>query len=115
VIELEQAMNDFIKEFTLRRSTQTGDYLFANSHGRPTDVSTLRERFVKRLPGKGFHSLRRFRARHLRANNVNDEITKYLLGHSNKDLTSRYSQLGSDADRRRQGVNRVGLGFNLPR
>ena len=114
VIELQQAMNDFIKQFTLRRSTQTGDYLFANSHGRPTDVSTLRERLDEYLPGKGFHSLRRFRARHLRANNVNDEITKYLLGHSNKDLTSRYSQLGSDADRRRIEVDRVGLGFDLP-
>jgi integrase len=113
-IELALELNDLLKAFVVERNAKPGDFLFAKTNGKAADVTTLRDHLNKYLPGKGFHSLRRFRARHLRSHSVPEEITKYLLGHSNKEITSRYSQLGSDVERRRKEVSRVGLGFHLP-
>jgi len=111
-IEIVEPLNDLLKSFS---RTRTG-FLFGNGMTAPKE-STLRSHLAARLPGKSFHSFRRYRARHLRSAvpQVPEEITRYFLGHSNKsDMTSRYSQLGSDANRRRNEVNRVGLGFDLP-
>jgi integrase len=114
-VELHESLNNLIKNFVAIRSPKDGDFLFANSNCKTTDVTTLRKHLDTRLPGKGFHSLRRFRARHLRVSGVPDEITKALLGHSTQqEMTSRYSQLGSDAAVRRQWVEKIGLGFDLP-
>jgi integrase len=115
-VELHESLNNQIKNFVTARSAKDGDFLFANSNGKPTDVTTLRKHIDTRLPGKGFHNLRRFRARHLRASGVPDEITKALLGHSTQqEMTSRYSQLGSDGVARRQWVNKIGVGFTIPK
>lgn len=113
-IELACELNNLLKAFVAQRGAKPGTFLFAKSSGKPADLTTLREHLDRYLPGKGFHSLRRFRARHLRSSSVPEEITKSLLGHSSNEITSRYSQLGKDAVRRRAEVERCGLGFTLP-
>lgn len=99
----------------VERNSKPGQFLFAKSNGKPADVTTLRDHLDKYLPSKGFHALRRFRARHLRSSLVPEEIIEALMGHSNHEITSRYSQLGKDAARRRAAVEACGLGFSLPK
>jgi integrase len=115
-IEIAESLNDLLKDFVLSRSASLGDFLFANTNGKPTDVSTLQKHLdANFMPGKGFHSLRRFRTTVLRGAGCKEEILRYWLGHaSDGSITDLYSKLSSDVTVRRAEANRCGLGFQLP-
>lgn len=77
----------------------------------PTSLTPLRERI--RVPG--FHSLRRFRESVLQRSEVRSLLCDYWMGHSNKDMSTRYAkQLLEDREYRREWAGRVGIGFTLP-
>jgi integrase len=114
-IEIAGTLNDAVKEFVASRSAKHGEYLFANvATRRPVDVSNLRRALDARLPGKGFHSLRRFRTTSLRSKQVPEDLVRYWVGHSTSSITDRYSKLSSDTIIRRAEADRCGLGFDLP-
>jgi hypothetical protein len=58
----------------------------------------------------------RHRTSQLRKNRVPWDLEKFWIGHANKDITDKYAeQLKEDAEYRRDWVERVGLGFVVPR
>jgi hypothetical protein len=96
-------------------------FLFGN--GTPLSESTARDHLDARLPGKGFHALRRFFILHRRANGVPEEILRSLVGRASQGIRKcaaahfHYSRFGTDAAyavERREWIERCGLGFTLP-
>src|SRR5271163_831070 len=62
-----------------------------------------------------FHAFRRFRQAVLERSEVRQLLIDFWLGHENPDMASRYAkQLTEDMEFRRQGAEKVGLGFALP-
>jgi integrase len=108
-VELDEALNDLLKAFVGSRS---GGFLFGNGQ-QPANVSTMRLHLDKYLPGKGFHSLRRFRVTVLRGAGCKEDLLRYWIGHSSGSITDLYSKLSSDVTFRRAEANRCGLGFKL--
>jgi integrase len=111
-IEIAGNLNELLKSFVASRSAKPGDFLFASSTGRATDVTTLRSRLDEYLPGRGFHAMRRFYITHKRQCGMSEQVLKALVGHASSDITDRYSRITSE--RRRAEVERCGLGFTLP-
>jgi integrase len=71
----------------------------------------LRELKIKRA---GFHSFRRFRTTWLRKNSAHEDFIKGALGHANKSVTDEYSKLYRDEKFRKEIVEKVGVGFEVP-
>jgi integrase len=61
----------------------------------------------------GFHSLRRFRVTRLREVGTPEDILKFWIGHSSKDISDRYSKLAQNTALRKEWAQRAGLGFDL--
>jgi integrase len=110
-VEIPFELSEFIARFAGNRE----GYLFGN--GKCMDVTTARKRLDKAIgKGIGFHSFRRFFVSHRRANGMPEDILKRLVGHSSAgDITSRYNSYGAQSSERREWVEKVGLGFELPR
>lgn len=64
--------------------------------------------------GYGFHSFRRFRVTHLRANATPEDILRFWTGHADKTITDRYSQMKQRIDLRKEQAEKAGLGFDIP-
>src|SRR6185437_2091834 len=63
-----------------------------------------------------FHAFRRFREATLQRSEVRQILIDFWMGHENSDMSSRYGkQLTEDAEFRQQWVEKVGLGFDLPK
>jgi integrase len=110
-VEVPFALGEMLARFAGNRE----GFLFGN--GTPLSESTARDHLDARLPRKGFHAIRRFFISHRRANGMPEEILRTLVGHSSSNMTDRYSRFGTDAGyaaQRREWVERVGLGFQLP-
>jgi len=110
-VEIPRHLASFIEEFAVDRK----GFLFGN--GKCLDATTAREALDRAIgSGIGYHAFRRFYVSHNRANAMPDDILKRLLGHSSGgDITSRYNSYGSNSADRRFWVDKIGLGFNLPR
>ena len=59
----------------------------------------------------GFHSLRRFRVTRLREVSAPEDLLKFWIGHSGKDISDRYSKLAENVAIRKQWAEKAGLGF----
>ena len=106
VVEIPYALGAMLQGFAGQRD----GYLFGN--GKPFAESTAREHLAKlKLPP--FHAFRRFRTTTLRAARCPEDVVRYWLGHSDHNVTDRYSKLGLDVAVRREWAERVGAGFNF--
>jgi integrase len=110
-VEVPYALSAMLAKFAGSRS----GYLFGN--GTPTNQTTARNQLVKQgLPG--FHSFRRYFISYRRSQGMPEELLRSLAGHASSDVTSRYSRFGTSAAfaaERREWVEKIGLGFKLPR
>jgi hypothetical protein len=66
------------------------------------------------LKKSGFHTFRPFRTTWLRKNRVSEDFIKGALGHANKSVTDDYSKLYRDEKFRKDIVEKVGVGFEVP-
>jgi integrase len=78
----------------------------------PQSERQYRRKF-KALGLEGFHSLRRFRITHLQLANVPETLVKFWAGHAAKDITARYTKVGSEISARKDWSEKAGLGFSL--
>ena len=69
---------------------------------------------MKGLPIGGNHIFRRFRATYLRENSVPADVERFWLGHANRTVGDDYSMLKKNVKFRKQIVDRIGIGFELP-
>jgi integrase len=66
--------------------------------------------------GVGWHAFRRYFVSFRRAQGMPEDVLKRLVGHaSGSDITSLYNRFGNLPAERREWVERIGLGFDLPR
>jgi len=63
--------------------------------------------------GYGAHSFRRFRATHLDLQGVPQTFVKYWMGHGKKSITEEYQKAKQETAKRREWVEKAGLGFSL--
>jgi integrase len=88
-----------------------GNLLFTGHNGYlplPTAYDAARKDGIP-----GFHSLRRFRVTRLREVGAPEDLLKFWIGHSGKDISDRYSKLAQNVAVRKEWAERAGLGFNL--
>jgi site-specific recombinase XerD len=117
-IDLHSELAAMLSEHVEGRSS---GLVFRNVKGKlMSQTNTLRRDFhplLKRLgiEKQGFHGFRRFRCTWLRRNAVSEDLVKYWLGHSTKDVTDRYSKVSEDAFFRKMVSEKVGLGFAVSR
>lgn len=108
-IEIAEPLNTALMAFAGKR---TG---FLLGNGLPLKETTARSHLDRLLPGRGFHSMRRYRATVLRGSMVvPEDIIRFWMGHGDGSITSRYSKLSADANLRRRLCDKIGLGFRLP-
>ena len=63
-----------------------------------------------------FHAFRRFREAVLQASECREPLIDYWMGHSNAGMGSRYAkQLVGNRKFREEWVEKVGLGFEIPK
>lgn len=111
-IDLDQRLPFRIAEFIRAHKIEPGQFLFQSETGDVANLETLTRRLRQRgIPG--FHSFRRFRLTHLRKARVSEDILRWWMGHSSKDISDRYSKLAEDMEFRRYWAKAAGLGFDL--
>lgn len=88
--------------------------VFANHEGAffPLSEDTYR-RQIAALGIPGFHSLRRFRVTHLQLASVPESLIKFWAGHAGKDVTDRYTKVGTEIAARKDWSEKAGMGFQL--
>lgn len=109
-IPLPVDLNDFLVHFVAEQNCAAGNRIFA----RLSRSEVYRQLGKAELPPP--HSFRRYFTTWRRKAGMSEEVLKRLLGHSRgSDITTRYSRASDDMDFVRKEVERVGLGFTLPR
>lgn len=101
---------------------RTSGYVFESDSGRPLySRNILRDSLEKILvkigpkeDGLAFHSFRRFRVTHRRDQSVPEDILRFWIGHPDRTVTDRYSQMKQRIDRRREWAEKAGVGFSCP-
>ena len=109
-VEISVKLSDFVAEFAGSREV----FLFGN--GKSLDATMARKALDTAI-GKniGYHAFRRFYISWCRAKAMPEDILKRLVGHSTgADVTSRYNSYGAQSTDRREWVEKIGLGFQLP-
>jgi integrase len=100
--------------------TRRSGFVFQTRLGTPLHQSNIIRRHLHPhladlgVAKFGFHTFRRFRVTHLRKNNAPEDLLRGWLGHSAASLTDRYCKLFEDVAYRKQVIERVGNGFELP-
>lgn len=112
-VDLCASLNQFLIREALALNRKHKQLLFQISEGRPLRSDYARQNITSSVI-KGFHSFRRFRATHLRAQQTPEDLIRYWLGHSSSNITDRYSKLSQRLDVRREWAEKVGVGFTLP-
>ena len=105
VVDLTPEVNTLLKAVYPTEDARKGT-LF------PASETTYRRKFTE-LGIHGFHSLRRFRITHLQLANVPESLTKFWAGHAAKDITARYTKVGSEISARKDWSEKAGTGFQL--
>jgi hypothetical protein len=67
-----------------------------------------------KAPKAGNHAFRRFRITHLRKNLVPKDLEHFWMGHADEEIGDLYSKLMHDVQYRKDVVERVGVGFDVP-
>jgi integrase len=95
--------------------------LFSNQAGNPLSQTNLLRRNLHPILRElgvaqcGFHAFRRFRTTRLRKQRAPEDLIQFWLGHANKTVTDEYAKLFEDVEFRKEVVDSVGLGFEIPR
>jgi integrase len=118
-VDLPIDLAELLKAFIGNRSS---GYVFETDSGRPLyQRNILRDSLQKILvkigpkqEGLAFHSFRRFRVTHLREQSLPEDILRFWIGHADKSVTDRYSQMKQRIDKRREWAEKVGVGFSFP-
>lgn len=103
-----------LNEYVIKNTSITSGLLFANSEGKPLELTGSLYQILHRDGIPGYHSLRRFRVSHLRSNQVPESLVKYSVGHGGGSITDRYDKSSTDVVWRKEWAEKVGLGFELP-
>ena len=112
-VDLPQELNKFLIGEALALDRKHKQLFFQSVDGGPGKIQSLRDVInVAKIPG--FHSFRRFRATWLRQQQAPEDLIRYWLGHSSSNITDRYSKLAQRVDVRREWIEKIGLGFQLP-
>ncbi len=117
-VDLNGELAELLKEIVGDRKN---GLVFTTRTGKPLHQSnTLRRHLHPTLMGLdiepvGFHAFRRFRVTHLRKQRTPEDLVRAWLGHSSSSITDRYSKVSDDVDYRRDVVEHVALGFDLPK
>ncbi len=114
-IDLHTDLNVRLLEYVrpMGLSPTDEDYVFNTSSGYPLCESTIRRDSLKPLGIEGFHTFRRFRLTHLRAQGVPEDLIQYWMGHAKVSVTDRYSKIDQDMGLRKTWAAKAGLGFEL--
>jgi hypothetical protein len=64
--------------------------------------------------GMGWHSFKRFRKTWLRGRRCLEDINNFWMAHKPETMSELYSHLHEELELRREEVERVGCGFDLP-
>ena len=116
-VDLHPTVAEMLKGFIGERKS---GLLFCNGRGRQLAQSNILRRSLHPIltgleqPKTGCHAFRRFRITWLRRNLVPDELIRFWHGHARRTMTDSYSKLKYDVEFRKQVVEKVGLGFELP-
>ena len=112
-VDIPETLAAFLKSFA---GDRTSGFMFQTDSGLPLGQSNILRDSLLKLGVEGFHCFRRFRTSQLRKHRVPWDLEKFWIGHANKDITDKYAeQLKEDVEYRRDWVERVGLGFVVPR
>jgi integrase len=101
-----------INEVLCQEDCPAGNLLFTGYNGGYLPLPTAYDA-AKKDGIPGFHSLRRFRVTRLREVGAPEDLLKYWIGHSGKDISDRYSKLSQNVEIRKQWAEKAGLGFTL--
>lgn len=116
-IDLHPVVADKLREFVGERKS---GLLFSTRTGRQISQSNILRRSLHPIlaklnqPKMGCHAFRRFRVTWLRKNLVPEDLIKFWHGHAGNTVTDSYSKLKDDVEFRKQVVEKVGLGFEIP-
>ena len=124
-VDLSTPVNDMLAAHVAATNKKPADFLFATKKGTPLSPGGLHERVLVPLGIPGFHSARRWRVSHLKMTRTPDSLLKSWIGHAHcnqswesdnrgNDVTAIYDKSAADKEWRREVVNRVGIGFELP-
>jgi integrase len=112
-IDLDPALNDFLKTIFHDFSQSWPGLVFRNAYGGPVRFNTLREHAEEADIECRFHAFRRFRVTHLRKAGVPEGLVQFWTGHAGKSITDRYDKIGVDVEARKEWAQKAGLGFQL--
>ena len=96
-------------------SRTEGSYLFVSESGQTGGHLPLATAYdaMHKDGVPGFHSLRRFRVTRLREVGAPEDLLKFWIGHSGKDISDRYSKLSQNVAVRKDWAEKAGLGFSI--
>jgi integrase len=116
-VDLHPAVAKLLKEFIGNR---TSGFVFQTKNGKPLSDSDILNRHLhpklKKLGEEqaGHHAFRRFRVTWLRKQRCPKDLRNFWLGHAGSSVEDDYDRLRDDFDFRKQVIETVGLGFEVP-
>jgi integrase len=113
---------DVVKLLSDLIGSRRSGYIFSTSNGKPLGQSNILRRSLHPVLTRlgiercGFHAFRRFRNTYLRNyTSCPNGLRNFWLGWSDKDMSDHYEKIREDAAFRREVVERVGIGFEIPK
>ncbi len=110
-VDVHSSLATVLKEFI---GSRTVGFLFQTKGGKPLSQRNIMRDSLHKLGVRGFHPFRRFRVTHLRDQGTPEDILRFWIGHADQSVTDRYSKMSKRIQSRKEWVEKVGLGFNLP-
>ena len=116
-VDVSSSLGNLLKSFV---SVRQSGLVFTNLVGKPLSQSKVLRRslypILKELKVEkaGFHAMRRFRTTWLRKQRAPEDLVRAWLGHANQSITDGYSKLADDVEFRREEVEKLGTGFDVP-
>jgi integrase len=118
-VDVSMDIAAMLKELVENNEKRSG-FFFHTRLSTPLHQSNILRRYLHPrlaelgIPKLGFHTFRRFRVTHLRKNNAPEDLHRGWHGHSATSLTDHYCKLFQDVAYRKQVIERIGNGFELP-
>jgi hypothetical protein len=109
-VDVACKLNEFLIQYIAGR---TGGFLFPSRNGKALHDSSARAQLEK-LGIPGWHGFRRWRVTQIRKISTPIDLENFWIGHSDSSMGAHYSKLREDLVLRRQFVEQIELGFELP-
>ena len=116
-VDIHSSVAKMLKEYIGDRNS---GFLFRTRQGNPLSDSDILGRHLHPAlehSGQeqfGHHAFRRFRVTWLRRQRCPADLRHFWLGHAGRTVEDYYDRLREDVEFRKQTVEEVGLGFELP-